>query len=70
MCELFIVIGIGGSYAGANAGLEMLKRNSKTEVIFLGTSFNAREIQKALEQAKTKDVCVNVISKSGETIIR
>lgn len=68
MCELFIVIGIGGSYAGANAGLEMLKKgNVKTEVIFLGTSFNAKEIQKALEQAKTKDVCVNVISKSGET---
>ena len=68
MCDLFIVIGIGGSYAGANAGLEIFKKaNPKTDVAFLGTSFNAKEIQKVLDIAKTKDVCVNVISKSGET---
>jgi len=68
MCNLFIVVGIGGSYIGAKAGLEMLKKsNSKTEVVFLGKSFNAKEIQQILELAKTKEVCINVVSKSGET---
>ena len=68
MCDMFIVIGIGGSYAGAAAGISMLqKANHKVEIVFLGTSFNAKEIANCLERAKNKEVCVNVISKSGNT---
>ena len=69
MCQVFVVIGIGGSCVGAKAAIEMLKKsNVKTEVVFVGTSLNAKEIQNVIEQVKNKDVCVNVISKSGETL--
>lgn len=66
-CDLFIVVGIGGSYAGANAVIEMLKKSNQTEVKFVGLSFSAKELQDVLEQIKHREVCVNVISKSGNT---
>lgn len=67
-CDLFLVVGIGGSYAGANACIDVLKKSiNKTEVKFVGTSFCAKELQSELEDAKHREVCVNVISKSGNT---
>ena len=65
--DVLLVIGIGGSYLGAYSAISMLKRQPKTEIKFIGLDFNAYEIMKTLEDIKTKDVCVNVISKSGTT---
>lgn len=65
-CDLFLVVGIGGSYAGANAGLAVLKKG-KTEVKFVGTSFSAQELLSTLDDAKHREVCVCAISKSGNT---
>lgn len=66
--ELLIVIGIGGSYAGIKAGLEMLnKKDSCPRVKFMGTTFSATELTECLEEAKNKEVAVCVISKSGTT---
>lgn len=66
-CDVFLVIGIGGSYLGAYSAIKMLKRNPKTEIRFIGLDFNAYELMKTLEDLKQKEVCVNVISKSGTT---
>lgn len=66
-CDVLVVIGIGGSYLGAYSAIKMLKRQPKTEIKFLGLDFNAYEVIKTLEDLKQKDVCVNVISKSGTT---
>ena len=66
-CECLIVIGIGGSYLGAYSAIKMLKRNPKTEIKFIGLDFNAYDLIKTLEELKQKEVCVNVISKSGTT---
>lgn len=69
MAEMLIVIGIGGSVNGAKMGIDLFKKqNAKTEVVFLGENYSAKHIQKVLEEAKNKSVCVNVISKSGNTL--
>ncbi len=69
-CEVFVVCGIGGSYLGARSVIEMvngLYANDKVEVIYLGNTFSSTYIIQVLEYIKDKEVCVNVISKSGTT---
>ena len=72
-CDVFIVIGIGGSYLGAKAGIEFLKPKcldfeSAPEVVFAGNTMSSFETSKIIEICKNKDVCLNVISKSGSTL--
>ncbi len=66
--DALLVIGIGGSYLGAKAGIDMLAKRSKVEVIFAGTSFDYTDLSSKLEYLKDKDVTVNVVSKSGTTV--
>lgn len=70
-CDVFLVIGIGGSYMGAKAVIEALTPlyNKKgPEIIFLGTNLCSEEYFETLEYIKDKDVIVDVISKSGTTL--
>lgn len=72
-CDVFIVIGIGGSYLGAKAGIEFLKPKylgfeSPPEVVFAGNTMSSFEANKIIKICKNKDVCLNVISKSGSTL--
>ncbi len=74
-CDIFIVIGIGGSYLGARAGIEFLHSadynflNSKNpKIFFVGNNISSEAINNLLEICKDKDVCLNVISKSGSTL--
>ena len=68
MANLLIVVGVGGSVNGTKSAIEILqKHNFKVEVAFVGDSFDASAIQRVLDNAKTKEVCVNVVSKSGNT---
>lgn len=75
--EVLIVIGIGGSYLGAKAAIEMLgnafknniskdKRNAP-EVYFAGNSISSSYILDLLDLVADRDYSVNVISKSGTT---
>lgn len=66
--DALLVVGIGGSYLGAKAGLDMLQSKSKVEVIFVGTSLDYSDLYQKLEYLKNKDVTVNVVSKSGTTV--
>ncbi len=67
--DALLVIGIGGSYLGAKAGIELLgKSNSKVEVLFAGITFDYSDLNNKLEYLKNKDVTVNVVSKSGTTV--
>lgn len=71
ICDVFIVIGIGGSYMGAKAVIEALSpiySRRKPEIIFLGKNINSNEYAEVLEYIKDKEVAVNVISKSGTTL--
>jgi len=75
--DVLIVIGIGGSYLGAKAAIEMMshhfynslpKDKRKTpEIYFLGQNISGDYLNDVLEIIEGKDVSVNVISKSGTT---
>ncbi len=70
MCDVFIVCGIGGSYLGARAAIEMMNGlygQQKPEIIFMGNTFSSTYIAQVMDYIKDKEVCVNVISKSGTT---
>jgi len=77
VCDVFIVIGIGGSYLGARAAIEALKSNFYNkqtkqqrgcpEIYFLGENISGSYVHDLMEVIEGKDVCVNVISKSGTT---
>lgn len=76
-CDAFVVIGVGGSYLGARSAIEFLghsfynqlpKDKRKTpEIYFVGHNLSAVYLQHLLEQLADKDICINVISKSGTT---
>lgn len=70
-CDVFIVIGIGGSYMGSKAVIEALSsmyNRGKPEIIFLGTNLTSEEYSETLDYISDKDIIVNVISKSGTTL--
>jgi len=69
--DILVVIGIGGSYLGARAVIDMFRdpfrKTTKTEVIFLGQNISSEYMSSLLHYIIDKDVAVNVISKSGTT---
>ena len=72
-CDVFIVIGIGGSYLGARAVIEFCSPVYGTEdkkspdIFFLGNNLSPAHMVDVLNRCKGKRVSVNVISKSGTT---
>ncbi len=66
--DVLLVLGIGGSSLGAEAGLEFMPHKGKLEIVIAGTSFDYNHLAKALDGLKNKDVTVNVVSKSGTTV--
>ena len=73
-CDVFIVIGIGGSYLGARAVIEFLKsprynsiKKDTPDIYFSGCNISAADMRELLEICEGRDVCINVISKSGTT---
>ena len=68
--DTVLVCGIGGSYLGARAAIEMIKGlypEDGIEVIFVGNTFSTTYISQVLKHIKDKEVVLNVISKSGTT---
>ncbi len=69
--DVLVVIGIGGSYLGARAVIEALKETyppkQELEVLFAGNHLSSQQLVAMLEYLKDKEVCLNVISKSGTT---
>ncbi|SJZ94970.1 glucose-6-phosphate isomerase [Anaerorhabdus furcosa] len=68
--EVLLVCGIGGSYLGARAAIEMIQGlypKNKTEVIFIGNTFSSTYFKQVEDYIKDKSVVLNVISKSGTT---
>ncbi|WP_279069852.1 glucose-6-phosphate isomerase [Faecalicoccus pleomorphus] len=68
--DVFVICGIGGSYLGARAAIEMINglyAQKKPEIIFMGNTFSSSYIAQVMDYIKDKEVSVNVISKSGTT---
>ena len=73
-CDIFVVIGIGGSYLGARAVIEFLKsplynnlKKDTPDIYYAGNGISATALSELLSICEGKDVCINVISKSGTT---
>ncbi len=73
-CDVFIVIGIGGSYLGARAAIEFIKsplynnlKKNTPDIYFAGNTISGNALDELLSICEGKDICVNVISKSGTT---
>lgn len=72
--EVLIVIGIGGSYLGAKAALDMLtdtfynlKKKDTPQIFFAGNSISSTYLADLIELVGDRDFSVNIISKSGTT---
>lgn len=75
--EVFVVIGIGGSYLGARAAIEFLRHGfynnvskdiRKTpEIYYVGHNISSSYISGLIQVIGDRDFSVNVISKSGTT---
>ena len=76
--DVFVVIGIGGSYLGSKAVIDMLTNNffnlqsrsdRKTpQIIFAGNTLSGKYLRELIEYLADKNFSVNVISKSGTTL--
>ena len=76
--DVFIVVGIGGSYLGSRAVIELLQNtfsNLETynqrkgpQIIFAGNNLSGKYLRNLIEYIQDKDVAINVISKSGKTL--
>ncbi|PLS15709.1 glucose-6-phosphate isomerase [Bacillus sp. M6-12] len=75
--DVLLVIGIGGSYLGARAAIEMLqhsfynalpkeKRNTP-QILFVGNNISPTYMRDLMDLLDGKDFSINVISKSGTT---
>ncbi|TCJ00976.1 glucose-6-phosphate isomerase [Cytobacillus praedii] len=75
--DILLVIGIGGSYLGARAAIEMLThhfynviskdKRGTPQVIFVGNNISSSYMKDVIDLLDGKDFSINVISKSGTT---
>lgn len=72
--EILIVIGIGGSYLGARAAIELLKspfynnlKKNTPDIYFVGNNISPTYLNEVISICEGRDFSVNVISKSGTT---
>ena len=72
--DVFVVIGIGGSYLGARAAIEFLKSpnynalpKETPDIYFTGNSISSTALAELLKICEGKRVSINMISKSGTT---
>ncbi len=76
MAEVFVVIGIGGSYLGARAVIEALSHNFEAllpsghkhpQVVFAGNNLSEDYLADLIDVLDKRDYAMAVISKSGTT---
>ncbi len=72
--DILIVIGIGGSYLGARAAIELLQspfynnlKKDTPDIYYVGNNISPTYLNQVLSICEGKDICVNIISKSGTT---
>jgi glucose-6-phosphate isomerase len=72
--DIFVVIGIGGSYLGARAAIDFVKSpnynalcKDTPQIYYTGNSISSNALAELLEICEGKDISINMISKSGTT---
>ncbi|SVE34119.1 uncharacterized protein METZ01_LOCUS486973, partial [marine metagenome] len=71
-CDAFVCIGIGGSYLGARAAISFLNsatnKKNAPELFFAGNNICSDYHAELLELLEGREVCINLVSKSGTTL--
>lgn len=75
--EVFVILGIGGSYLGARACIEALSHSfhntlskdqrTSPEIYYVGNNISTKYLNDLFDVIKDKEISINVISKSGTT---
>ena len=72
--QVLLVIGIGGSYLGARAVIDMLcspnynlKKKDTPDIYFAGNGLSTDSLLELIELVGDRDFSINIISKSGTT---
>ncbi len=72
--EVFVCIGIGGSYLGAKAVIDSLtstfynyKKQNTPQILYAGNNISPTYLNELIELIGDRDFSINVISKSGTT---
>lgn len=71
--DVLVVVGIGGSYLGPRAAIELLRgqhhnlKNDEPQIFFAGNNLSTRAWQELCALLEDKDFSINIISKSGTT---
>lgn len=78
IADVFLVIGVGGSYLGARSALELLQhsfynqlppgKRGGPEIYFAGFNMSPGYIRHLLDLVGERNLAVNIISKSGTTL--
>ena len=74
-CDVFVVVGIGGSYLGPRAAIELLqgcnrnlgKGKGDPQILFAGNTLSTRAWNELVKLLEGKDFSLCLISKSGTT---
>jgi len=73
--DVLLVIGIGGSYLGARAGIELLRSPNYNliskhtpHIYYVGNNLSGEHINEIGHLLRGKNFSINVVSKSGETL--
>ncbi len=69
--DCLVVVGIGGSYLGSYSFMNAFKpyfNNQNFEIIYAGTTLSSKYLDELLIYLNNKNFCLNVISKSGDTL--
>ena len=76
-CQVLVVLGIGGSYLGTKACVEMMghgfsamlskEKTRGPEILFAGQNLSGVYHRQLMEALEGKEVCLCVVSKSGTT---
>lgn len=69
-CDLFVVLGAGGSSLGAKAVIDAIKPGTHgfPDVLFAGYNLDAASLLDISEQVRKEETCICAISKSGTTV--
>ena len=69
--DIFIVLGTGASYLCSKAIIDMFRptfEQGKPEIIYVGNTLSPQSLRETLSYIQDKDIVLNVISSSGNTI--
>lgn len=73
--DILVVIGVGGSYLGSRAVIELIKSQDYNftpqdtpQVIFAGNNLSSTKLHSIMQMCEGHELAINVISKSGTTL--